>query len=92
MEFTKLEKTVLRNYLPYQNAYDYGQCPMKVQDIGNKIWDNEKINLENKSIKGIVGSLVKKEILVADDSFIWLDDIFRDNEKRLNKLIIEVKN
>ena len=78
--FTQLEKTVLRNYLPKQNAFDFGESPMKISEIGQEIWINEKVNLTNETVKGVVGSLVKKGVLECEDygqgQFIWLDDIF----------------
>jgi hypothetical protein len=89
-KFTDLEKQILRNYLPYQSAFDFGQEPMKVQDMGNKVWEVEQVNLSNETIKGVVGSLVNKGILDADD-FIWLNEIFRNNEDLLNETIELVK-
>ena len=86
-KFTDLEKQVLRNYLPYQSAFDFGQEPMKVQEIGNKVWEVEQVNLTNDTIKGVVGSLVNKGFLTADDGWIWLNEIFRDNEDLLNETI-----
>ena len=89
--FTQLEKQILRNYLPKQSADDFGQEPMKIQDIGNYVWTNENVDLSNETIKGVVGSLVKKGILkcyVAEVvQRVWLDEVFRDNEDLLNKVI-----
>ena len=95
-EFTKLEKQVLRNYLPHQSAFDFGQAPMKVQEIGNDIWENEKANLQNSTIKGVIGSLVKKGLLVCEahegnNVLIWLHDNFKDKEDLLNETIELVK-
>jgi predicted transcriptional regulator len=91
-KFTDLEKQVLRNYLPHQSAFDFGQAPMKIQEIGNDIWENEKVNLTNDTIKGVVGSLVKKGLLSCESHegnnvWIWLNDIFRDDEDLLNETI-----
>jgi predicted transcriptional regulator len=94
--FTDLEKQVLRNYLPHQCAYDFGQYPMSVQDIGNEVWKAENVNLDNNTIKGVVGSLVKKEILNCESidrgsSLIYLDERFYGNEALLNETIDSVK-
>ena len=90
-KFTDLEKQVLRNYLPHQSAFDFGQAPMKVQEIGNEVWEVEQVNLTNDTVKGVVGSLVNKGVLNAEDGWIWLNDIFRDNEALLNETIELVK-
>ena len=95
-KFTDLEKQVLRNYLPFQCAFDFGQAPMKVQEIGNEIWENEKANLQNSTIKGVIGSLVKKGLLSSESHegnnvLIWLHDNFEDNEDLLNETIELVK-
>ncbi len=85
-DLTQLEKQVLRNYLPKQSAFDFGQEPMKIQDIGNYVWANENVNLSNDTIKGVVGSLVKKGILDCDER-VWLGNMFRDNQDLLQKYI-----
>ena len=95
-DFTELEKQVLRNYLPFQCAIDFGQSPMKVQQIGNEIWKNEKANLQNSTIKGVVGSLVKKGLLSCEahegnNILIWLNDNFEDKEYLLKETIELIK-
>tara|TARA_R110000868_G_C10487832_1_gene729922 strand:+ start:99 stop:410 length:312 start_codon:yes stop_codon:yes gene_type:complete len=95
-EFTELERQVLRNYLPHQCAFDFGQAPMKVQEIGNEIWDNEQDNVQNSTIKGVIGSLVKKGLVVCEahegnNVLIWLSDNFEENENLLNETIELVK-
>ena len=91
INLTILEKQVLRNYLPHQSVYDFGQCPMTVKDIGNAIWETEHINISNSTIKGVVGSLVKKEILTSQiaevNPLIWLSDRFRDKDELFNEII-----
>ena len=90
-KFTQLEKQILRNYLPHQCAFDFGQCPMKVQELGNEIWKTENEDVSNSTIKGVVGSLVKKGVLECDTNEgsprIWLDDVFRDNQDLLDEVI-----
>jgi predicted transcriptional regulator len=96
-QFTDLEKQVLRNFLPEQCVFDFGQAPMKVQDIGNNIWENEEVNLSNSTIKGVIGSLVKKGFVSCyaheeNNALIWLGDIFSEKEDLINQIIEECKN
>ena len=90
--FTQLEKQILRNYLPHQCAFDFGQRPMKVQEIGNEIWKTENDNVSNSTIKGVVGSLVTKGVLSCEahegnNVLIWLHDNFTDNQDLLDEVI-----
>ena len=97
LNFTKLEKQVLRNFIPTQNVYDFGQDVQKISLIMGLIFDNEGDFIPPNTLKGVVGSLVKKEMLsVSDDegngfNWIYLDDSFKDNQNKLNKLTEMVK-
>lgn len=93
VQFTDLEKQVLRNFLPTQNVFDFGEDPNTINEISFKVFDTEKALLLPSQIKGIVGSLVKKEILSSEDheldgkNLIYLNDQFYKNQDLLNELI-----
>jgi len=57
------------------------------------IFDNEKDILIPSTLKGVVGSLCKKDILMSDDfedngsSFIYLSTRFADDQESINELM-----
>lgn len=95
--FTELEKQVLRNFIPTQNVHDFGEDVQKINLIMGLIFDNEGDFIAPKTLKGVIGSLVKKDILsVSDDegngfNWIYLDDSFKGNQELLDKLTDIVK-
>lgn len=98
LNFTKLEKQVLRNFIPTQNIDDAGENVKNINNISIDIFDNEKELLLPSTVKGVVGSLCKKSILVADDhedngfNFIYLNsDFFNGEQNLVNELMDLVK-
>lgn len=97
LQLTKLEKQFLRNFIPTQNVNDFGEDVQKITYIMGRIFDNEGELVLPKTLKGVVGSLCKKEILyVSDDedngfNWIYLDDSFYENQPKLDELSELVK-
>ena len=97
LQLTKLEKQVLRNFIPTQNVNDFGEDVQKINYIMGRIFDNEGEIVMPETLKGVVGSLCKKDILcVSDDenngfNWIYLDDSFYENQPKLDQLSELVK-
>ncbi len=97
LNLTKLEKQVLRNFIPTQNVNDFGEDVQKINYIMGRIFDNEGDLVMPETLKGVVGSLCKKDILsVSDDenngfNWIYLDDSFYENQPKLDELSELVK-
>lgn len=97
LNLTKLEKQVLRNFIPTQNVNDFGEDVQKITLIMGRIFDNEGELLMPDTLKGVVGSLCKKDILnVSDDegqgfNWIYLHDSFCENQTKLDELSELVK-
>ena len=97
LNLTKLEKQVLRNFIPTQNVNDFGEDVQKINSIMGRIFDNEGDLIMPETLKGVVGSLCKKHILsVSDDecngfNWIYLDDSFYENQAKLDELSELVK-
>ena len=97
LNFTDLEKQVLRNFIPTQNVSDFGEYPQKINYIMGSIFDNEGELVMPETLKGVVGSLCKKDILEAADdedngfNFIYLDNKFYQNQTLLDELAELVK-
>ena len=95
--FTKLEKQVLRNFIPTQNVDDFGEDVQKINYIMGRIFDNEGDLVMPNILKGVVGSLCKKQILFASDdegngfNWIYLHESFEGNQPRLDELLELVK-
>jgi len=95
--FTELEKQVLRNFIPTQNVYDFAEDVQKINFISFRIFENEGDLVLANTIKGVVGSLCKKNILhVSDDegngfNWIYLHSSFEDNQPKLDELSELVK-
>jgi len=94
--FTELEKTVLRTFLASQNVYDFGEGVYTDLDTFQyNVRDRQKIEISISTLKGVVGSLIKKDIIDLDDcgegAFFWLADRFRDNEEMLEEYLEAVK-
>jgi len=93
LHFTELEKQVLRNFIPTQSVYDYAENVKNINNISMDIFDNEKDILIPSTLKGVVGSLCKKDILMSDDfedngsSFIYLSTRFADDQESINELM-----
>jgi|DEB0MinimDraft_6_1074348.scaffolds.fasta_scaffold131334_1 hypothetical protein len=91
INLTDLEKQFLAAYLPDQDAYDFACCPYEVKEVAQMA--KMKIN----TAKGVSGSLVKKGIIDIESTnnafskdqyeLIYLGEMFRDNEIKLNSLI-----
>ena len=92
LNFTKLERQVLRNFIPTQNVHDFGEDVHDINDISALIFNNEGASVSPSTLKGVVGSLCKKNILSAEDhedngfNWIFLNDIFYGNQELTNKL------
>jgi len=93
LHFTELEKQVLRNFIPTQSVYDYAENVKNINNISMDIFDNERDILIPSTLKGVVGSLCKKDILMSDDfedngsSFIYLSTRFADDQESINELM-----
>ena len=97
LKLTKLEKQVLRNFIPTQNVNDFGEDVQKINFISGRIFDNEGEIVMPNTLKGVVGSLCKKDILfVSDDedngfNWIYLHQSFYGNQPKLDELSELVK-
>ena len=93
LHFTELEKQVLRNFIPTQSVYDYAENVKNINNISMDIFDNEKDLLLPSTLKGVVGSLCKKDIIMSEDfeqdgsSFIYLSTRFADDQESINELM-----
>ena len=97
-KFTDLEKQLLRSFLPIQNVEFIPEGMQKINQIMGLIFDNENVFLLPKVLKGVVGSLVKKGVLMSEDmedrgfNYIYLEgNTFDNNQELLNELIEIVK-
>jgi hypothetical protein len=97
-KFTDLEKQLLRSFLPIQNVEFIPDGMQKINQIMGLIFDNENVFHLPKVLKGVVGSLVKKEVLMSEDmedrgfNCIYLNgDAFDGNQDLLNEIIELVK-
>jgi len=97
LNFTKLEKQVLRNFIPTQNINDAGENVKNINNISIDIFDNEKELLLPSTLKGVVGSLCKKGILQAEDhedngsNFIYLSGSFDGDQESIDRIMDLVK-
>ena len=94
--FTQLEKTVLRTFLADQNVYDFGEgVYTDLETFQYYIKDTQKIEITIDTLKGVVGSLIKKDIIELQDhgegNFFWLSDRFTDKEEMLKEYLKAVK-
>tara|TARA_R110000765_G_scaffold230132_4_gene333594 strand:+ start:457 stop:762 length:306 start_codon:yes stop_codon:yes gene_type:complete len=97
LNFTKLERQVLRNFIPTQNVHDFGEDVHNINDISALIFDNEGEFVLPRILKGVVGSLCKKNILSVEDhedngfNWIFLNDIFYGNQELTDELTEIIK-
>ena len=94
--FTQLEKTVLRTFLADQNVYDFGEgVYTDLETFQYSIKDRQKIEISIDTLKGVVGSLIKKNIIELEDcgegAFFWLAIRFSDKEEMLEEYLEAVK-
>ena len=94
--FTQLEKTVLRTFLADQNVYDFGEgVYTDLKTFQYSIKDRQKIEISIDTLKGVVGSLIKKDIIELEDygegDFFWLANRFTDKEEMLEEYLEAVK-
>ena len=103
---TELEKKVLKVYLADQCVYDFGYGALTFMSLINQVnsnliaeWFknnpkkvmNDETTLTENQMKGILSSLVKKEIIECEDyesnesNAIYLNSKFRSNEALLNQ-------
>ena len=97
LKLTSREALVLRTFLPKQNVYDFGEAVYhKMSLLTFDIYDNESVLIIDDELKGVLGSLVKKGLLNVEvedyynknaPRFIWLGNMFRDDEDLLNEVI-----
>lgn len=94
MKITKLEKQVLRNFLPYQDAESCAANSMSISDISVKIFENENEFLSPfTTMKGVIGSLVKKGLLISEDcedngfNMIYFGGMFDENQDLIKEYI-----
>ncbi len=93
LRLTELEKQVLRNFVPTQSVYDYAENVKNINNISMDIFDNERELVLPSTLKGVVGSLCKKGVLMSDDfeqdgsSFIYLCGSFADNQDAVDELM-----
>lgn len=94
MEITKLEKQVLRNFLPYQDAESPAANSMTITDISVEVFENENEFLNPyTTMKGVIGSLVKKGLLISEDcddngfNMIYFGDMFNENQDLIEEYI-----
>jgi len=77
LDLTELEKNILKSLLSKLDVYDLGYSDVDANDIANDI------NVNINSVKGSLGSLVKKNIVFVSDlgsdigSMIYLNDNFQ---------------
>jgi predicted transcriptional regulator len=76
LNFTELEKQVLRNFIPTQNVDDAGENVKNINHISIDIFENEREMVLPSTIKGVLGSLCKKGVLYVEDhednGFNWV--------------------
>ena len=95
--FTKLEKQLLRSFLPIQDVYFVPDGCQKINNITFLIFDNEGDLHMPEALKGVIGSLCKKGVLISEDyedngfNYIYLADCFDDNQELLDETIDLVK-
>ena len=94
LNFTKLEKQVIRNYFSKGiNLSCLSDNCLSLMELSTNIFINDKEFISTQTLKGVVGSLVKKNIFECEDydadsvNYIYPSSFFEWTEESFNEIM-----